>query len=42
MTYGADGSPNGVSICRSSRSVSAAMSYSPLPPMMPIVMLIEP
>src|SRR5262245_12690857 len=37
ITYGPDGSPNGVPICRSSRSVSFAMSYSPLPPMMPIV-----
>src|SRR3954454_23962855 len=37
ITYGPDGSPNGVEIHRSSRSVTSAMSYKPLPPMMPIV-----
>src|SRR5581483_5205912 len=37
ITYGPDGSPNGVAMVRSSRSVSSAMSYSPLPPMIPIV-----
>ena len=37
MTYGPDGSPNGVATCRSSRSVSSAMSYRPLPPMMPML-----
>src|SRR3954462_13493216 len=37
ITYGPDGSPNGVEIRRSSRSVTSAMSYKPLPPMMPIV-----
>src|SRR5439155_20727604 len=36
ITYGPDGSPNGVAIVRSSRSVTSAMSYSPLPPMIPI------
>src|SRR5438093_1530645 len=36
MTYRPDGSPNGVVIVCSSRSVSSAMSYRPLPPMMPI------
>src|SRR2546425_5943802 len=36
ITYGPDGSPNGVEIVWSSRSVSSAMSYRPLPPMMPI------
>src|SRR5882672_1949141 len=36
MTYGSDGSPNGVETLRSSRSVSSAMSYSPDPPMIPI------
>src|SRR5262245_17843150 len=35
-TKGADGLPNGVETSRSSRSVSSAMSYRPLPPMMPI------
>src|SRR5918993_1334900 len=35
-TYGADGSPNGVLSVTSSRSVRSAMSYRPLPPMMPI------
>src|SRR6476619_269561 len=40
ITYGPEGSPNGVSIVFSSRSVSSAMSYKPLPPMMPIPMLI--
>src|SRR5437764_14761632 len=34
--YGPDGLPNGVSTVRSLRSVSSAMSYSPLPPMIPI------
>src|SRR5262252_625079 len=37
ITYGPDGSPKGVLICFSSRSVTSAMSYRPLPPMMPIV-----
>src|SRR3982751_1291522 len=37
ITYGPDGSPNGVEIRCSSRSVTSAMSYKPLPPMMPIV-----
>src|SRR4051812_18027652 len=37
ITYGPDGSPNGVAIRRSSRSVTSAMSYRPLPPMMPMV-----
>src|SRR5262245_42282279 len=41
ITYAADGSPNGVLTWRSSRSVSSAMSYRPLPPMIPIVMDIE-
>src|SRR4029077_13641409 len=36
-TYGPDGSPNGVERVLSSRSVSSAMSYSPLPPMIPIL-----
>src|SRR2546427_639388 len=35
--YGPEGSPNGVSIFFSSRSVSSAMSYRPLPPMIPMV-----
>src|SRR5215468_1721009 len=35
MTYGPDGAPNGVSIVRSLRSVSSAISYSPLPPTIP-------
>ena len=35
-TYGPDGSPNGVVSVTSSRSVTSAMSYRPLPPMMPI------
>src|SRR3954470_2325334 len=39
VTYGPDGSPNGVAMVFSSRSVSSAMSYKPLPPMMPISML---
>src|SRR5438876_8208686 len=34
--YGPDGSPNGVATFRSLRSVSSAMSYSPLPPMIPM------
>src|SRR6185312_6265996 len=34
--YGPDGGPNGVSTVRSLRSVSSAMSYRPLPPMIPI------
>src|SRR5580693_8415242 len=38
VTYGPEGTPNGVAIDRSSRSRSSAMSYSPLPPMMPIPM----
>src|SRR5262245_31704683 len=40
-TYGPDGSPNGVWTTRSSRSSSSAMSYRPLPPMMPIVGVIS-
>src|SRR5262245_500204 len=36
-TYGPDGSPNGVGTFSSFVSVSSAMSYRPLPPMMPIV-----
>src|SRR5690349_13777137 len=39
-TYGPEGSPNGVAIVRSSRSVNSAMSYRPLPPMMPICVVI--
>ncbi len=35
-TYGPDGSPNGVVSVASSRSVTPAMSYRPVPPMMPI------
>src|SRR5437588_1088221 len=35
--YAPEGSPNGVSIFFSSRSVSCAMSYRPLPPMIPMV-----
>src|SRR5688572_7710722 len=37
ITYGPDGSPNGVVTACSRRSVTSAMSYRPLPPMMPIV-----
>src|SRR6185295_6870077 len=37
ITYGPDGSPNGVLTCFSSRSVTSAMSYIPLPTMMPII-----
>src|SRR5438876_882221 len=33
--YGPDGSPNGVFSTLSSRSVSSAMSYNPLPPITP-------
>src|SRR5713101_3375511 len=36
ITYGPEGSPNGVASDRSSRSVNSAKSYSPLPPMMPM------
>src|SRR5512142_2862664 len=36
ITYGPDGSPNGVEIRSSRRSVSSAISYRPLPPMIPI------
>src|SRR4051812_40644542 len=36
ITYAPDGSPNGVDTLFSSRSVSSAMSYKPLPPMIPI------
>src|SRR5437762_9504862 len=39
--YGPEGSPNGVAIVFSSRSVSSAMSYRPLPPMMPISIVIR-
>src|SRR3954465_471820 len=39
VTYGPDGSPKGVAMVFSSRSISSAMSYSPLPPMIPISML---
>src|SRR5262245_36819379 len=42
ITYGPDGSPKGVVICCSSRSVTSAMSYRPLPPMMPIVGFMSP
>src|SRR4051812_22585420 len=34
--YGPDGSPNGVVSVTSFRSVTSAMSYRPLPPMIPI------
>src|SRR5438045_762192 len=34
--YGPDGSPKGVVTLCSSRSTSSAMSYRPLPPMIPI------
>src|SRR5262249_37066628 len=36
ITYGPEGSPNGVLTVFSWRSVTSAMSYRPLPPMMPI------
>src|SRR5581483_8139806 len=36
VMYGPDGGPNGVSIVTSRRSINSAMSYRPLPPMMPI------
>src|SRR5690349_6178301 len=36
MTYGPDGSPNGVVSETSVRSTTSAMSYRPLPPMMPM------
>src|SRR5205814_1248820 len=39
ITYGPDGSPNGVAIVFSARPVTSPMSYRPLPPMMPISML---
>src|SRR6266850_853464 len=40
ITYGPEGSPKGVVIVFSSRSLTSDMSYRPLPPMMPISMLI--